>query len=413
MSYITREDGVRFIIPSYRDVLSVKKISLLKREILLLASNYGEYIALQKKNVNQYEVAFSPDSGALLGETVWQYFKRPQDLIYCEVIPNTSEAILVIVKSGSVYLDGSFPIDSIPEELIIFQTQQNQFDIYLYGDVPISQTPAEGKFSFDASSVKSFTILDKPVFPTLPIVNVFQLQLVDVALKSQGIGVFPVKQFSLIILTVGFVWMVWTYLTTHKTEIRIPQVLVGVVNPYQVYMDELSSPNPAVQLHEIVRDTGLLFTVPGWYPNSFSYDNKMFSASMKSLGGRTNVLYDWAAKSKLRVELHTDGFYLVAALVSENRPTPTEIYKLDRVIANLIDRLSYIIRGNPVVISTYQDKGKYFQAQVTINFNDLSPMLLDSVGQQLRMLPLILSKVDVTVTNGNLSGSIVLTALGN
>src|SRR5687768_7707453 len=120
MPYITREDGERFVIPSYRDVLSIKKESLLRKEILLLSENYGEYIALQRKNAEQYEVAFSNEPGYLLGETIWHYFKRPYDLIYCEAIPNTSEAILVMVKSGNVYLDGTFPLDAIPDELLVF-----------------------------------------------------------------------------------------------------------------------------------------------------------------------------------------------------------------------------------------------------------------------------------------------------
>ena len=148
MSYITREDGEHFVIPSYRDVITSKQKSFIKKEILLLSQSYGEYITLQKKNDNQYEVAFSPDTGYLLGESLWHYFKRPLDMIYCEAIPNTTEAILVIVKNGSVYLDGSFPLDSIPEELVVFLTQQNNFEICIYGDVPISQTPEIGKFSF-------------------------------------------------------------------------------------------------------------------------------------------------------------------------------------------------------------------------------------------------------------------------
>src|SRR5688572_11892417 len=105
MPYITREDGEHFVIPSYRDVLVVKQKNQLKKEILLLSQSYGEYITLQKKGGNQYEVAFSPDTGYLLGESIWYHFKRPVDLIYCEAIPNTTEAILVIVKSSSVYLD--------------------------------------------------------------------------------------------------------------------------------------------------------------------------------------------------------------------------------------------------------------------------------------------------------------------
>ena len=416
MPYITREDGERFIIPSYRDVLSIKKSNLLKREILLLASSYGEYIALQKKNVDQYEIAFSPDSGALLGETVWHYFKRPRDLIYCEAIPNTTEAILVIVKSGSVYLDGSFPIDSIPEELVIFQTQHNQFDIYLYGDVPISQVPAEGKFSFGASSIMSFNILDKPVFPTLPIVKSFQLQLVDVVLKAQGIGVLPVKKISVIILIIFLLWMSWTYISTHKKQIIIPQVFVSVVSPYQVYMNKLASPNPATIIHQMVNNIALLFTIPGWYPDTFIYNSdkdKGFKASVKSLGARTNVLYNWAKKNNVKIELQTNGFYLTAALVVRDRLAPTVIYKLDDVIANLIDRLSYIIPGNPLAIGAYVDKGKYLETQLTIKFNNLSPTMLNAIGQQLKTLPLVLSSIDATVSKGNLSGSIILIALGN
>lgn len=143
MSYITRSDGEHFVIPSYRDVLSSERKSQLKKEIVALSQNYGEYITMQRKNALQYEVAFSPDTGYLLGESIWHHFKRPVDMIYCEAIPNTSEAILVIVKSGSVYLDGSFGLDNIPEELIVFLTQQNNFEIYTYGDVPLVEHPVE------------------------------------------------------------------------------------------------------------------------------------------------------------------------------------------------------------------------------------------------------------------------------
>jgi hypothetical protein len=416
MPYITRDDGEHFVVPSYRDVLSGKKLSLLKREILLLAQNYGEYIALQKKSIDQYEIAFSPEPGVLLGETVWHYFKRSRDLIYCEAIPNTAEAILVIVKSGSVYLDGSFPIDSLAEELIIFKTQQTTFDIYLYGNVSISQLPEEGKFSFDAASIKSFTVLDKPLFPTLPIVKPFQLQLVEVALRNQGIGTFPIKKILASIVALGFLWMGWTFISLHKKE--LPRVLVGVVNPYQLYVNRLTSPNPASQIHKIVNYTSLLFTVPGWYPDKISYDNNTGSsnkinASVKSRGGRTKLLFAWAKKNKFDVELSTAGFNLTAVLLAGDRLPPDEIHPLKEIIGNLIDKLSYVVPGNPIAIGTYMDKSKFTQAELTLSFSNLSPTTLNLVGQQLETLPLVLSKVDLTVTNGNLSGSIALTALGN
>ncbi len=414
MPHITREDGERFIIPSYREVLSAKKPSLLRREILLLAGNYGEYIALQKKNASQYEIAFSPDPGALLGETVWHYFKRPRDLVYCEAISNT-DAILVIVKSGSVYLDGSFPIDSVVEELVIFKTQQNNFDIYLYGDVPISQMPEDEKFSFDAASVKSFNILNKPVFPTLPTVKQFQLQLVNTVLKSQGIGGFPTKIIVTVVLLVALLWMGWDYISTHKKTVLIPQAFVRIVNPYELYISKLTSPNPATLIHQLVNNTALFFTLPGWFLVSYKTtdNNLVMDAAVRSRGARVDVLYKWAEKNNVKVELTTDGFHLKAALTPMNRLAPTFIYRLDGVIANLIDRLSYVIPGNPLDVGEFVNNGTYKEVVLTIKFNGVSPTLLNVIGQQLKMLPLILSKVNVAVTNGNLTGSIVLTALGN
>src|SRR5580704_2945671 len=137
MAYLTREDGERFVIPSYRDVISKRK-NQLKDDLLELSARYGEFITFQRRGLAQFEIAFSHDTGYLFGECVWSYFKRPVDLIYCEAIPETTEAYLVIVKEGGVYLDGIFPLDSIPEELVVFTTQKNSFEVYIYGEVSIS-----------------------------------------------------------------------------------------------------------------------------------------------------------------------------------------------------------------------------------------------------------------------------------
>lgn len=411
MAYITREDGERFVIPSYRDVLSVKKQNLLKREMLLLSANYGEYVTLQKKNADQYEVAFSPEPGYLLGETVWYYFKRPTNLVYCEAIPNSNEAILVIVKSGSVYLDGSFPIDSIPEELVIFKTQQNNFDIYIYGDVPISRTPEPGKFVFDAASVKSFNILPAPIFPTLRTVKAFQLQLVDAVLEARGIGVFPIKKIILGIIALGLMAMAYTFVTTHKKE--LPQVIIGAVNPYQVYMDTLTSPSPSEQLYRFDRSIALLLTVPGWYLDSITYSNGKVTAGMKSLGARTKVLFDWANRNRASVEVLPTGFFVTLTFMQLNRLPPREIYAIKEVLGELIDRLSYVLPGNNLTLTPGVDKGKYTEVNMTLTVTDVSIDTLDLIGQQLKTLPLVLSKINVTYNNGYISGTINLKALGN
>ncbi len=412
MPYITREDGERFIIPSYRDVLSAKKPALLKKEVLLLSTNYGEYITLQRKNVDQYEAAFSPDPGYLLGETVWHHFKRPRDLIYCEAIPNTTEAILVIVKGGSVYLDGSFPIDSIPDELIVFRTQQNNFEIYIYGDdIPISQTPEGGKFALDASSVKSFNILPEPVFPTLPTIKAFQLRLVDVVLKAQGIGVVPIKKIVAGVVVLALIWLGFTYIGTYKKE--LPTVFVGVVNPFQLYTSTLATPSPTMEIQGVADDLRQIYTIPGWFPDTIEYSSGTFSANVKSLGIKTNVLYKWADQNNAQIQIMSSGIYLTLKNDLPARPVPTSISPLQHVIAELIDRVSTIVPGNNLILGPTLDRGRFAEAPLTISFNNLTIDTFILLGQQFKELPLVLTKVSLTIVNGNLSGTVILKALGN
>jgi hypothetical protein len=417
MPYITREDGERFIIPSYRDILSVKKASLLKKELKLLGTSYGGYVALQKKNSLQYEVAFSPDPGYLLGECVWHYFKRPFDMVYCEAIPNTTEAILVIVKSGSVYLDGSFPVDSIPEELVIFQTQQNNFSIYLHGNVPISEIPEEGKFTFDTSSVKSFTVLDEPVFPTLPGVKAFQLQLIDTVLKNYGIGVLPIKPIVITVGVLGFLYLAYFFITMHKKE--LPQqfaFIQNTSNPYQGYMDQLTSPDPTQELRNVVLGFWHLFSLPGWHPVSAEYTSGTpgrLRVQVVSEGAKTEVLLAWAQKANVSVDIESGGIYLNLLIPTSQRPSPTTINRMQLILSSLIDRVSYILPGNNLKIGPTVDKGQYKELGISITLSEVSLLTLDYIGKYIKDMPLVLTKFTMSVNNNAISGSIFLKALGN
>lgn len=411
MTYIARDDGQRFIIPSYRDVLSAKKVALLQKEIRLVASNYGEYIAIQRKSPSQYEVAFSPEPGYLLGETVWSYFKRPRDLIYCEEIPNSNEAILVIVKSGSVYLDGKFPMDSIPDELLVFKTQTQHFDIYIYGNVPISKTVEEGKFSFEPSSVKSFNVLEAPLFPKLPLVSQFELKLVDEALKGQGIGGFPLKKLVFISIIAMLIWAAWNYFSSYKEV--LPVSIVSVADPYQGYMNELISPDPFLEIQYVQNEIVRSYTIPGWIPIKLNYANHQLEMAVQSMGMRTNTLFAWAKDNGGTISVRQDGFYIIFNALLLNRQKPDKIYNIDNVIANLTDRMSYVLPGNNLIMGKSISKGKYIRTTITINFNNIVPTTFGLIGQQLRNLPLILNNVTISVKNQSLTGSIEITALGN
>lgn len=410
MAYITREDGEHFVIPSYRDVLTARNQSQLKKDILLLSQSYGEYITLQKKGNNQYEIAFSSETGYLLGETVWHFFKRPLDMIYCEVIPNTVEALVVIVKSGSVYLDGSFPLDSIPEELVIFLTQQNQFEIYTYGDVPISQTVMEGKFTFDPSSVKSFTVLDQPAFPQLPLLKSYQLQLVNQVLRAQGIGVFPTRQVVIALALAGLLWVGYKYLTRAKPVVRAE---VAAINPYQAFNTALNSPAPDLEIKSVLHALNQLFSIQGWYPVAMTYMQGKLTVSVKSAGGDLESLFNWAKANAIKPIITTQGINLEMPVSNVNRPFPNKIYPLKDVIAKFVDDLAHIYPGNHLKLSAITNKGSYGIIAVTLNIDqNVTPAILALIANTLRDLPFNLKKMDLEITNGTFVGTINLEALG-
>ena len=369
MSYITREDGEHFVIPSYREVLSAKQKNLLKRDILTLSQNYGEYITLQQKTPTQYEVAFSPDTGYLLGETVWHHFKRPPDMIYCEEIPGTTEAIMVIVKAGSVYLDGSFPKDSIPEELIIFLTQENNFEIFIYGDVPISQMPEEGKFNFEPNAVKSFTVLETPAFQTLPLLKQYRLQLVDPVLRAHGIGVFPIKPLLGVIVAGWFLWMVWGYLSKPGPEVKPTGEAPQAQNPYALYNDILASPAPEQEVKQFIANVELLYTLPGWDIKTLEYksDGSTLAAAVVSGGSKTESLFEWAKMNGATVEIRREGMFVLITSQFKKRPVPKSIYPIKMVVANIVDRLSTVYPGNHITLGDFAKKGLYTQTELTVS----------------------------------------------
>ncbi len=411
MAFITREDGEHFVIPSYRDVLTAKNKTALKKDILLLSQSYGEYITLQRKAPLQYEIAFSSETGYLLGESIWHYFKRPPDMIYCEAVPDTNEAILVIVKNGSVYLDGRFPMDSIPEELVIFLTQQNHFEIYIYGNVPISEGYEEGKFSFESSSVASFAVLEKPVFSTLPLLKIYQLQLVETVLQAHSIGVFPIKQVLAGVVILGLLWMMYSYMIS-KPEV-VSQIITPT-NPYVGYVESLTSPAPDQEVNQFVKKIQRLFTMPGWTPINLIYAQGAVTVLVKSGGSEVRILNLWAINNQASYEIKSDGIYIRMPITTTLRPTPTKIYSLKAVISRFIDLLGDVYPGNKLSLSSFQNKGSYQSTLLTITLDKVSPAVLALIGEQFQGLPFILKSMTVTVDNGSsISGSIIIEALGN
>lgn len=409
MPYITREDGEHFVIPTYRDTLRIKNKSELKKEIQQLSDRYGAFITLQKKGLaNQYEIAVSPDTGYLLGESIWNYFKKPVDLIYCEALPNTKEALLVIVSGGSVYLDGSFPLENIQEELIALINQKNQFEIYIYGDVPLASDAEIGKFNFPSQSIKSFQILTTPIFPILPRYRIFQFQLVNSVLKNYGIGVLPYKSILAVLTILSLIAFYWEDLNIKRT-----QTLSEVHHPLEAYSAQLSSPSAFSEMQSLINDIQLLYALPGWTPLKFSKINGSCSAQVKSSGGSMQNLLLFARKNNLSIGLQKDGVNITwFNAPNMRREAPTVIYPIEQVIAIFVDRIHEIYSGHHIAINTITPKDHFKDCELQIKLDAFSPMLLSAMGRQLDNLPLVFKQAQFEMNDGSFSGTLSWQALG-
>lgn len=410
MAFITREDGVNFVIPSYREVFTAKNKSTIKKDVLALSKSYGEYITMQKKGENQYEVAFSPDLGYLLGETVWYNFNRPNDLIYCEALPNSTDAILVIVKNGSVYLDGRFPIDNIAEELVIFLSQENHFNIYIYGDVPISKNPEPGKFSFEESSVESFNILAEPVFEKLPLIKAYRFETVNVVLKAYGIGVIPLNIIAAVagVLIVGYLF--YNYMTREKPK---PVEVVMEPNPLQEYVDALTSPAPEKSMDALVQGLKQFLTIPGWNLKNVTFNGTSIEGNIVSPGVSLKSLQEWCGRNDATMSISTNGVLVARAFNITPRLKPTKIYPVKQAIMIFIDRLLKVYPGNHITMTNNPVTGPYINTAINIDIVDATPQTLALLGKQFEGLPFILSKVSLSKSDSNLfNGSVTVNALG-
>ncbi len=408
MAFIVREDGEQFVIPSYRDVLVAKQKSGLKKDVIALSQSYGECLAMQRRSPQEYEVAFSPDQGYLLGETVWHHFNRPVDMIYCEVLPNTGDAILVIVKNGSVYLDGSFPVDSIPDELVVFLTQENNFEIYISADAPISETPTDGKFSFDPGSVKAFNVLPEPVFNTLPLLKAYHLLPLEETLMLYGVGSMHILPFILAgaLLFIIILVVVIVKIVQRPTELKMEP------NPFQVMVDALASPPPDVAVQEYVKAVRLLTTMPGWEIKSVTYKGSSVDAQVVSGGTTLNTLLQWCGKNGVMLMVKPTGIETSIPMKLTRRPKPKLVYPLKQSMIILLDRIRNVYPGDHIKLVGSKAVGPFTNIAVKIDFIKASPGLLALIGQQFKGLPLTMETMTMINKQGLFDGGLTVKAYG-
>jgi hypothetical protein len=398
MPVLRREDGANFILQPYRETLTLKKHALLRKEIRYLSEQYGENVRLFKGESGEFEAVFSTDRGFLLGESVWQHFGAPPELIYCEKLPS-QEIILVIVRENKVYLDAKLNEESLLEELNLLLTEtEERYVVYAHGDLPKV---------FDHPAVKSFFPLTQSLFAALPISAQFQLLVLEKALEEVGLGLK--NRSSLIVLTViclaalGIAW--WYVNIQEKPTIK--------VNPYEQYELSLQTPDPGQQMNALLKGIEKVNAIPGWIADSFTYDGQSAQLPLHSLGGTATDLLAKAQSLNMQANFSAQGASIIFQTEIKGRPTPDRIASSKETLALIIDRMMAILPGKSVKINDVRSNEVFNETGLTIIFTDVSPQVLQLIGSNLNDLPVTLKSVTATLKDGLYSGNLQLNIVGN
>lgn len=418
MATLKRDDGIQFIIRPYRELFSPERASVLKRKIRVLANKQGVNVRVFKLDDGRLAVAFSREAGFLLGETIWIYLNKPANLIYCEALADERRhALLVVVRNGAVFSDARVPYANLREEFQSLSINNEKYDIYVYGDIPLGETEEGGRYAFDAKHVNSFHKLDEPLLAKLPIYEEAQLQPLELALKSPYLGKSKIPLIILAaILAIVFIITWRVYKSIHKEvlqEIILPIAAPVIIQPYADYYGALETPVPQDQIVNTIMITQIAHNFPGWKLNSVVYDRANYTLQFSMDGGSIIQVQDWAQKNNVDLAMQADNATLTIPAEFKNRPRIKSIYPIEQVIGLLVDDINRILAGKNVTFSDITSHENYKEAGVTINFSSVYPGMLILVGAELSKMPVAVNAINLTVDKNLYTGSITLKVLGD
>lgn len=416
MSVVKREDGIKFAIHTYREILLSQRASKIKEQIRRLAHDHGEYVRFFRKSDEQIEAIFSKEPGFLLAESVWRYFNCPSDLVYCEVLPDNVNALLIVIQRDIVYLDAKLLLSDIPDELSSFMTGDNQYQVYTYGNPPISDEFESGKFTIPKEDLSGFAKLQESVFEKLPVDENLQLQPLNLALRTQKLGKSsPVWWLAGlgILLVFAFVWWFWS----SRQPSTVVSVQRPVEKPFSTYKNVLlESPNLTQLFEEFSNLLAFSSSLPGWRISHIEYKSGGYVVDVKPQGQLSSLqmLEKWLKRFGLKFVLKKDGIQFSVNSKALKRQTVPEVQNLDQVSLMIIDKLkSMVPMGADIQIENEGRKhGLVRSLEIKINFSSTSPDVLILLGRELLQLPVLIKEINLSMDNNLLSGSLELTVLG-
>ncbi len=415
MSQLQRYDGVEFIIFSYRQLLTAATPGMLKREMKLLSSDNGQYVKCFPRDEG-IEAVFSQDQGYLLAETVWDYFEKPNNLIYCEELPSGNNAVLIVIRGGNVFLDAEVSVSNLVDELSALALGSTPYQIKLFGYLPIGDDPQS--FQFLSQNIASIDWLESSAFLALTPNPDYAMSSLKQAFSDLGYTQALYRKlgigFGVLVILSFIVW--FAFLRPTPIAPVVP-VVTGPPppppDPYLNFKQALETSAPDQILTELITTLNDAYTVPGWTPQSLAWENNTATVTLSKDGGNAGILLAWKRhQPNVKLSIDSGQAVITYPLDIPSRPVPNAIYKLPDLLANLYDELDLKFPGTTVSVGAMETEEHYRQSSITISFTAQSPDSLMVLADILKGLPVVLNTATLTVNDGLLSGQLAIQLIG-
>ncbi len=414
MTQIVRYDDVEFVVLTYRELLTAATPGMMKREIQLLATENGQYVKCFQRDQG-VEAIFSQDSGYLLAESAWHHFDEPDNLIYCEELPNGSSVLLVVIRGGTVFIDTEVNIRNLMDELAALTLGSTAYKIKLFGDLPIGE--GSSQFQFPTQNVSTLEYVESSVFLQLKPNEEYALGTVKQAFASLGYAGISLKKLVIIAAILCVLSLIIWYVMKPAPPPPPPPVVTGPPppppDPYAGFKQALMTPAPDAILQNLIRTVSDAYTVPGWTPQSLTLAGSTATVTLAKDGGNAGILLAWKrSHPDVQMSINTGQAVLTYTMQVTARSTPEVIYKLPDLLANFYDELNAKFPGSTVTVGAIAKNSNYQQSSINISFTGQSPDSLMVLADVLKGLPAVLSTATMTVSSGLISGQLTIQLIG-
>lgn len=423
MSVIVRDDGIRFVLRTYRELLKQNRRSLLKQQLRFLAGQYGQYVYLapSKTDSVSLKAVFSMESGYLLGESVWQHLERPHHFIYCERHPEENEqAIVIVVIDDHVHIDTILMDDEITPELLPLFTLSVSFELITFGNLSIKlcedNEETDHLMALPKSMINQHRSLTTSLILELPAYPEYELHLLPKVLTSkllqQSIPWPPIAILIILLVLVS----IWFFYPAPPETTTIQSVAPATIDSsaYAEFYQALNVPNAQALITNLIQIINNISALPGWQLQTVNYDGAEYHFALNRLGGDIRWFNRWAKKNDYVVMLTTNGADLTVSNTISARPKPQQIYYSQQILSFIDEQLSVILSDRSLLVGAAQTYSKVQSIPITLNLNSASPSLLTLISQVLgNDLPITINHIQFSVDEANLlNGTIQFSVWG-